>query len=103
VSPLRARRRPLAVDDGRDWEEALRTCALPSYLSRNLELAFPQFEHRHIGGRPYMSLPRSLKASNTRAALMVTRVITWSSGTPRSRNFDMTLEGRRIVWPPLRG
>src|SRR5271154_3171172 len=41
-------------------------------------------------GAPILSVPRSLKASNARAALTVAQAITWLNDMPNIRNFDIT-------------
>src|SRR6516164_3040923 len=42
-------------------------------------------------GAPTLSVPRSSNAGNMRAAFTVAQAITWLSGMPNIRNFDMTL------------
>src|SRR5258708_39111961 len=41
-------------------------------------------------GAPMLSVPRSSKAGNTRAALTVADAIAWARGKPSMMNFDMT-------------
>ena len=66
--------------------------ALAVVVVEELEHTLPQLQHCESAGAPTLRVPRSSNAGNTRAALTVAQAITWSSGMPNIRNFDITFE-----------
>jgi hypothetical protein len=73
---LRSRRDTPAVEHGRDWKQSLTAGAPALIVVEEFEASFPQFHDCDIRRRSDIQRARSLKASNTLAALVVAQATT---------------------------